>query len=548
MSGFKSSPDVVDAPASLLKLLQEGQFERTSDTGSVIKSGTRNNTLTSIAGGLRRLGLNAQEILPALERVNVLRSEEPLPVAELERIAVGIERYEPNPDVPWLRKGRFSPAILAQEISRQARYLSSPIDEAGKGVRLYIYAGGVFRPSGADTARRLANQLLGGASKPERIESAVALVNEGCKASAESLNPQALELLNVQNGMLDWRVGELRHHSAEHLSTFQLGASFDPAKRSEDLDRFLSEIFPQDALQLAEELVGYLLRPTTKFQRAFMLLGGGANGKSTFLSLLTAFLGQENTSNVSLQDLVSNRFMAAELEGKLVNIYADLPSAGLEQSDMFKAIVTGDIIKAERKFGQPFKLTPTARLLFSANELPRSRDLSTGYFRRWAIIPFPNRFEGARAKKGLLEQLRTSEVMSALLNRALAGLRRLESQQDFSACASVLEASQTYRRQCDSAFEFITECLELRRGTSIGKTEAHEKYTQWCYDTGAPQPVNQRAFNKRLTEILGVSEGRADGMRVWTGLSWKDGGQPRTSAPAAPLAEPLDETDILSLL
>ena len=545
MSGIEPARDLADVPVPVLNMIQEEGRPHAHDAEKPIKNGTRDNALTSIAGSLRRQGLTAEEILPVLERVNTTRCEEPLPSADLERIASGIERYEPNPDVPWLKKG-FHPALLAQKIGRRAQYLSSPIDEAGKGVRLYIYEGGVFRPSGADMARRLANQLLGAASTPDRIESAVALVKEGCKIGADSLNPRAQELLNVRNGMLDWKAGALRPHSAEHLSTFQLGASYNPLIRSEELDRFLSEVFPNDALQLAEELVGYLLRPTTKFQKAFMLLGDGANGKSTFLSLLTTFLGQENASNVSLQDIVSNRFAAAELEGKLVNIYADLPSAGLEQSDMFKNIVSGDAIKAERKFGQPFKLTPSARLLFSANELPRSPDLTHGYFRRWIIIPFPNRFEGSRAKKGLLEQLQKPEVMSALLNRAMAGLQRLESQEGFTACASVQEASQAYRRQCDSAVEFISECLELREGSSIRKSDAYEKYSQWSHQTGAQQPVNQRAFNKRLIEVLGVSEGRAAGVRVWAGVSWKESGQ---GAPQnAPVADPLGEPDFLSLL
>ena len=415
----------------------------------------------------------------------------------------------------------FRPAVLAQEIARKHHFLTSPIDEAGVGVRLHLYEGGVFRPNGADIARRLAHEQLGQASKPDRIEATSALVKEGSKVAARDLNPDAMDLLNVQNGMLDWRTGELKPHSPEYRSTFQINAAYLPGAHSETLDRFLAEVFPPDALPLAEELVGYLLRPTTKFQKAFTILGDGANGKSTFLSMLTAFLGEDSVSHISLQDLVENRFVAAELQGKLVNVYADLPSSSLEQSDVFKAIVGGDIIKAERKFGQPFKLVPTARLLFSANELPKSRDLSPAYFRRWVIIPFPNRFQGSKAKKDLLELLTTPEARSALLNRALAGLQRLEAQQDFSTCASVQEAGQSYRRQCDNAFEFISERLEASPGATVRKVEVYKVYAQWVGTAGIHHAASQRAFNKRLGEVLGVVEARADGARVWAGLAWK---------------------------
>ena len=454
--------------------------------------------------------LNNAGIMPRLEAERRL--------SEIDVMQIPVHMNTPT---PWFKDKAFLPAVLAKEITREQYFLTSPIDDGGVGVRLHLYDGGVFRPNGADMARRRVNELLGTASKPDRIETAVALVKENTKVGASDLNPTAMDLLNVQNGMLDWRKGELKAHAAEYRSTFQINAEYIPGAHSEILDKFLAEVFPPDALPLAEEIVGYLLRPTTKFQKAFTLLGEGANGKSTFLSMLTTFLNGENISHISLQDLVENRFAAAELQGKLVNIYADLPTSSLEQSDVFKAIVGGDMIKAERKFGQPFKLIPTARLLFSANELPRSRDLSPAYFRRWVIIPFPNRFQGAKDKKDQLELLTTVEARRALLNRAVEGLQRLEAQQEFTTCPSVQEAGQTYRRQCDNAFEFISERLEAKLEATVGKAVVYTKYKDWVQDAGIHHPASQRAFNKRLGEVLGVAEGRADGVRVWTGLAWK---------------------------
>ena len=452
-------------------------------------------------------------------------------MCEVEINIMSNQFHSPNPNAKkplsiagslrWFDGASFRPAVLANEIAREHHYLTSPIDDEGKGVRLHVYSGGVYGPDGTGLARRRAHELLGVGSKPDRIDGTVALMKEGSKVVASELNPKAMDLLNVQNGMLDWRTGELKPHSPEYRSTFQIAASFVPSEQSETLNRFLAEVFPEDALLLAEELVGYLLRPTTKFQKAFMLHGEGANGKSTFLSMLTAFLGEDCVSNVSLQDLSENRFKVAEILNKLVNVYADLPSKSVEQSDMFKNIVSGDPITAERKFGHPFKMVPTARLLFSANTLPKSADLSPAYFRRWSIIPFPNRFEGSKAKKDLLELLTTPQARSALLNRAVAGLRRLEAQQEFTACASVQEAGQTYRRQCDSALEFINTRLETDTVGTIGKQGLYEGYQDWSKEAGIPAPAGQRDFNARLEATLGVTEGRVEGQRVWRGLRWR---------------------------
>ena len=92
---------------------------------------------------------------------------------------------------------------------------------------------------------------------------------------------------------------------------------------------------------MAWKIIGYLLVAITFLQKAFLLLGEGGNGKSTFLNAAIKFVGADNVSNVSLQQLASNRFAAASLEGKLANICADLPTTRLEDTQLFKGITGG---------------------------------------------------------------------------------------------------------------------------------------------------------------------------------------------------------------
>jgi hypothetical protein len=64
--------------------------------GNVIPAGQRNAALARLAGSMRRVGMNREEILGALERVNAGRCRPPLPPREVERIAASIARYEPD--------------------------------------------------------------------------------------------------------------------------------------------------------------------------------------------------------------------------------------------------------------------------------------------------------------------------------------------------------------------------------------------------------------------------------------------------------------------
>jgi P4 family phage/plasmid primase-like protien len=447
------------------------------------------------------------------------------PAADFEPVAV-VSPIAPDPfseeaGVSGVKP--FRPAVLADAIRKIEDFLAFPVDESGRAVKLWHYKDGVYHPDGENIAREIADRQLAKLSKNERLNDVVEMVKERSKMSEDELNPNALTLINCRNGMLNWETGELHGHSPALRSTFQINAAYNPAAKSEAVDRFLTDVFPSDALPLSDEILGYVMVPVTKHQKAFMFLGSGANGKSTWFEMFEAFLGRRNVSHVSLQDLVGNRFVIPMLQGKLANIYADIPHTGLEQSDIFKAIVAGDTIKAEQKFARPFDFKPKARLLFSANELPRSRDLTPAYFRRWVIIPFPNTFEGSKAKRNLLEALTSDAARSALLNRALVGLRRLEQKQGFTECRTVTEAGQQYRRQCDSAFEFISERLEVDFLSSVGKTEAYERYVRWAIGSGLLHPVSQMVFNRRVMDVLKTSEVRESNVRVWSSVGWRPG-------------------------
>ncbi len=99
----------------------------------------------------------------------------------------------------------------------------------------------------------------------------------------------------------------------------------------------------------------------------------GANGKSTYLRGVMAFIGKRNISAVILHKLENDRFSAARLIGKLANICPDLPGSDLTGTSVFKAITGGDPLMAEYKFKDSLEFAPYARMVFSANHRPRAR-------------------------------------------------------------------------------------------------------------------------------------------------------------------------------
>lgn len=421
----------------------------------------------------------------------------------------------------------FRPALLADALMQLDKYIATPVADDGVGAFLYAYRDGFYQRA-EEVASKRAESLLGVRAANARIDDAVKLIRRRIASPHDSLNPKGLDLINVENGMLDWKAGTLKPHDVAYQSTIRIPVLFDPAARSEIIDRVLQDWFPGDALELAGEMLGYLLVPTRKHQAAFMLVGEGENGKSTFINLTRSFLGRGNVSSETLHDLEENRFRAASLFGKLANLCADIDDRALQYTSVFKKITGDDSLSAERKHQHPFDFDPFARLIFSANTPPAPRnDRTHAFFRRWVVVPFDNKFrDGEKRDRDLLTKITTPAALSALLNLALAGLQRLESRGEFALPESVRQAGEKYRREADAVYTFITEeCARGGPDARVSATDLQRSFRAWCAETGYRSVPPKKALERQLVELLGAEKdrarvgGRKNAVVVWRGIT-----------------------------
>jgi P4 family phage/plasmid primase-like protien len=238
-------------------------------------------------------------------------------------------------------------------------------------------------------------------------------------------------ILNLQNGLLNIDTLDLKEHSHDQLSLVRLPVTYDPKVKCPNILKFLGEVLhPQDVFT-AMQIIGYCLYKTAEYEKAIILVGSGSNGKSVFLKILEALVGSQNTSHIALQDLDKERFAAAGLYCKMVNTFADLKQLKLTSSGIFKMLVSGDSIRAQNKFKDPFSFRNYAKLIFSANKIPESDDDSYAYYRRWLILEFENIFEDENRDTKLIEKLTTPEELSGLLNLTLIALKKLRKDNGF---------------------------------------------------------------------------------------------------------------------
>lgn len=490
-----------------------GQKKKETKTlGDVIPEGERNNTLTSIAGGMRRQGVSEDAIKAALSVVNLTKCQPPLSDDEVSKIAKSVMGYEAVGRGPssFFEGKQFVPKRVADVIREKHRFKNF------KDSQLFVYSKGVYQSNGQATIRNETQDRLREAFRQNRANEVIFDISVS-SYTEEDPNGR-LDILNLQNGLLDTRTEALSPHTPHYFSTTRIPVTYDPEATCPVIDTFFSEVLPGDCLHLAYEIFGYCLVPDVSFQKAFMLIGEGANGKGTFLSLLEAFLGPENVAKVKLQE-IGDRFKTAELQGKLANVFADLDYSALKSSGYFKMIVAGDPLTAERKNRDPFTFRPHSRLLFSANKIPRSYDVSFAFYRRWCVIPFPNRFTGQNEDKKILKALTQPEELSGLLNRALYHLKLLYERGEFTEAKSTTEAMKNYQTANEPVKQFVEESCVVDADMWVMKTTLYTAFSEWF----GKKAMSQRDFNVQLLERFPVrisSRARESGgsNKVWTGI------------------------------
>lgn len=230
----------------------------------------------------------------------------------------------------------------------------------------------------------------------------------GIERSRFDSNP---EILNLQNGLLNIETLEFGGHYADYLSLVQLPVVYNPHSRCPNILKFLGQVLQPKDFFTVLQTIGYCLCRNSIYEKAVMLVGEGSNGKSVLINLIEALLGEGNVSHASLQELNDDRFARADLYGKLANTFADLPGEKLLMTGIFKALVSGDSIRAQRKHQQPFSFRNYATLIFSTNTIPASNDNSNAYFRRWNIIKLDRTFDENSKDPNLLEKLIRKEEL-----------------------------------------------------------------------------------------------------------------------------------------
>jgi putative DNA primase/helicase len=318
-------------------------------------------------------------------------------------------------------------------------------------------------------------------------------------------------LINLKNGTFEISPNGIKLRPFEHSDfiTYQLPFEYNIDEKAPLFEAYLNKVLPDyERQRVLAEYLGFVFikhgSNVLKEEKALILYGTGANGKSVFFEVINALLGNDNVSSYSLQSLTNdNGYFRAKLANKLVN-YASEINGNLEAS-IFKQLVSGEPVEARLPYGQPFILKQYAKLIFNCNELPKDVEHTNAYFRRFLIIPFDVTIPPHEQDKNLHTKIIEKEL-SGVFNWVLQGLNRLLEQKKFSDCEAAQQAVEQYKIESNSVQMFLNENGYKGSLTNYKLIkDLYPEYREFCSDDGTT-PFKKINFNKQLRALNLVVE------------------------------------------
>lgn len=334
--------------------------------------------------------------------------------------------------------------------------------------------------------------------------------------------------LNVRNGVYNFRRFKMELHCIENNFTY---VKDYPLSEDENptpvFDKFINDIaLGREALKnYLLNLLAYLVSGDKKLQNFFILKGSGANGKSTFMNLVSGLVGEEITTSTSLSKL-SERFALAPMVGKRLVIASENENNKAISTEILKKLTGDDLVEIEEKYKDRFSIKLEVETLFAINNIIRFSENSHGLKRRLVVIPFDLRIKEADMDPDFEKKLK-KEIPDIM--RKLIGVHYefAKSKYKLPYCKEVEEAKVEFLNEGiestidDEIFDFLEENIIVDSESRVDKNNVYR-----LYETGVTRKLPSSEFwkhFKKWTNYKGMEvKDKRNGARYKVGIRLKN--------------------------
>lgn len=232
-------------------------------------------------------------------------------------------------------------------------------------------------------------------------------------------------------------------------------------------------------------LFGYLLLPSAKAKKFFVLGTAPDSGKSLLAEFVRKLLSDETVCAICIHDF-AEPFVVSQIVGKSVNFALDVPGGSLPRRtvSMLKTLTGRDAFSVNPKHEKPFRYVNTAKLVFGTNDPITIHDSDTAFWNRMQVIPFLHSVPADEQDIHLLDELWLER--DGIVSLAMHAARKLiENDFVFPECAVAERMKLNWMgSNCTGLAEFVSTQCELISGTSTNSSVLYSAYCAWCADSG----------------------------------------------------------------
>lgn len=357
------------------------------------------------------------------------------------------------------------------------------------GIYIYDEKTGLYQPGELDIDQTIRTELRE-LRKKTYVEEVLADIRACCRRDI----PDNTDLVAFKNGVLrlnldtDDSIGEFTDHSPDNylMSAFPVNykTEAEHSKGAQDFEKWLYDIVDNDIdmVKVIYEVIGSIFhKGSPSMQKGVILIGEGGTGKSMLLSQIARMIGKENICATAWSDFGNDSFAFGDLYDKALALDADI-DVDRPLSGAIKPAITGNEIRCNRKYQQPFDFNPTATWIGSINHYPKTRDKTWGFFRRWLTIPFnksyPTNAKFESEKKSLWSEPAT---MTRIVSDAIGCYGEAYRENGtFTIPERAAALARDMHKSANSIITWIDENCVPSEGGVCTRAEAYQAYTEYC--------------------------------------------------------------------
>jgi len=536
---------VANAPAWLIDVLKrdcsKSVLKQPNKASMFLSEGSRNNSLTSIAGTLRRKGMEQEEIEIILLATNAALSE-PLPEGEVCSIAKSVAKYDPTDISVYANEQDFADK-LAKEWEGLIRYvpaLGFIINNNDVWTR-DVEALSVKR-SIQNAANQAHNELekIASVQRDDAQSKATLKVarklktkafQENCREMVKS-HPLIITFMNdldnhkdfvgTEGGILNIHERKIVDNGGACLVTKRFNVQHDPSAACPHFDAFMKRIFPENQTRnYVMKTLGYALSGDANLRSFFIWVGSGANGKSTLLEAMSHVMSDYSVTLdpqsfiKKVSGGISNDI--ALLRGARLCVTSETSAGAVLDTALLKRLSGNDTITARFLHQEYFEFQNDAVIIMASNFVPVFDGSCGAFTGRVNIVPFDEVIPKEERDPALLDKLKAEG--DGILNRLLDACDAYRSE-GLQPPIAVLEATEKFCSQSNLIKQFVEECLDEGEDQKLSVNMLYHHYSRWASTMGY-KPLSANVFATSFEAETGITRKRLSDGKFWEGISFK---------------------------